>query len=107
MWKNPFGSRGGHFNPRTLWRQHIILFIHTNRCNAILQQDNTRPHTPRTVSDYLKQQNVNVLPWSAMSPNLSSKERVWDDMERRLHQEPKRFKHDFCGIINYICILEE
>ena len=52
-------------------RQHVTLFIRTNQYNVILQQDNGGPHTARVVSDYLRQQNVNVLPWPVMSPELS------------------------------------
>ena len=69
-------------------RQHVVSFIRNSQRNVILQQDNARPHTARVVSDYLWQQNVNVLPWPAMSPDLSPIEHVWDEMERRLRQEP-------------------
>ena len=69
-------------------RQHVMPFIRNSQRNVILQQDNARPHTARVVSDYLRQQNVNVLPWPAMSPDLPPMEHVWDEMERRLRQEP-------------------
>ena len=52
--------------------------------NATLQQDNASPHVVRVVTDFLTQNNVNVLPWTAISPDLSPIEHVWDEMQRRL-----------------------
>jgi hypothetical protein len=48
------------------------------------QQDNARPHVARVVRDYLTQQNVDVLPWPAVSSDLSPIEHVCGEMELRL-----------------------
>ncbi|GFU54137.1 hypothetical protein TNCV_3617991 [Trichonephila clavipes] len=40
--------------------------------------DKARPHTARLIA-------CQTLPWSAISPYLSSIEHVWDMMGRRLH----------------------
>jgi transposase len=42
------------------------------------------------VRDYLTQQNVDLLPWPAVSPDLSPIEHVWDEMERRLRHLPNQ-----------------
>ena len=34
------------------------------------------------------QNNVNVMEWSSKSPDLSPKERVWDQLDRRVRQRP-------------------
>ena len=48
---------------------HVVPFM---RQHAVtLQHDNARPHVARVVTDFLTQQNVNVLPWPAVSPDLS------------------------------------
>ena len=48
---------------------HVVPFV---RQHAVtLQHDNARPHVARVVTDFLTQQNVNVLPWPAVSPDLS------------------------------------
>jgi transposase len=46
--------------------------------------DNAQPHVARVVRAYLTQQNVDLLPWPAVSPDLSPIEHVWGEMERRL-----------------------
>ena len=42
------------------------------------------------MTDFLTQQNVNVLLWPAVSPDLSPIEHAWDEMERRLRQLPNQ-----------------
>lgn len=67
---------------------HVVPFV---RQHAVtLQHDNARPHVARVVTDFLTQQNVNVLPWPAVSPDLSPIEHAWDEMERRLRQLPNQ-----------------
>ena len=67
---------------------HVVPFV---RQHAVtLQHDNARPHVARVVTDFLTRQNVNVLPWPAVSPDLSPIEHAWDEMERRLRQLPNQ-----------------
>ena len=63
-------------------RPHVLPFVQQH--NATLQQDNACPHVALVVTDCLIQNNVNVLPWPAMSPDLSPIEHVWDEMQCRL-----------------------
>ncbi|GFW67513.1 transposable element Tc1 transposase [Trichonephila clavipes] len=51
---------------------------------AVFQQDNTRPHVAKTVKSYLDSQQVQLLPWPAYSPDMSTIEHVWDIIGRRL-----------------------
>jgi hypothetical protein len=67
---------------------YVIPFIQAQVNNVTFQQDNARPHVTRFVRDYLTQQNVDLLPWPSVSPDLSSIEHVWDEMERRLRHLP-------------------
>jgi hypothetical protein len=55
---------------------YVIPFIHAQVNNVTFQQNNARPHVTRFVRDYLTQQNVDLLPWPAVSPDLSSIEHV-------------------------------
>ena len=59
----------------------VIPFIQLQA--VTFQQDNARPHVARVVRDSLTQQNVDLLPWPAVSPDLSPIEHVWNEKERR------------------------
>ena len=62
---------------------YVIPFIQPQANNVTFQQDKARPHVPRVVRDYLTQQDVDLLPWPAVSPDRSPIEHVWDEMELR------------------------
>ena len=57
------------------------------RPGMILRQDNAKPHTARHSQQFLNQQNVNVLPRPAFSPDINPIEHVWDYMKRRIRQQ--------------------
>lgn len=69
---------------------HVIPFINAQQRHITFQQDNARPHVARVVQDFLAQQNVDVLQWPAISPDLSPIEHVWDEMKRRLRRLPNQ-----------------
>jgi hypothetical protein len=66
----------------------VVPFLQRHGPGIILQQDNARPHAARAVQQYLQQQQVDVLPWPANSPDLSPIEHVWDEMKRQLRRLP-------------------
>jgi hypothetical protein len=83
-------------------RPYIIPFIQAQANNVTFQQDNA---ISRVVCDYLTQQNVDVLPWPAVSPDLSPIEHVWDEMERQLSHLQKsasNFNRNGSGIDAYL-----
>ena len=68
----------------------MVPFLNTNPDITVFQQDNARPHTARITREYMQQENVEVLPWSAYSPDLSPIEHLWDQLGRRLaNRHPK------------------
>ena len=69
---------------------HVIPFVQVQQCNITIQQDNSRPHVARVAMDFLAQQNLDVLPWPAVSPALAPIEHVLDVMQRRLRALPNR-----------------
>ena len=50
---------------------------------AILMHDNARSHIARICRHLLNRNNVNALPWSAVSPDMNPIERVWDYLGRK------------------------
>ena len=63
----------------------VVVPCFQNHADVTLyQQDNARPHSARLTSDFLGQNNVQVLPWPAFSSDLSPKEHLWDQLGRRM-----------------------
>ena len=52
-------------------QRYVIPFTQAQANNVTFQHDNARSHVARVVWDYLPQQNVHVLPWPVVSPDLS------------------------------------
>ena len=71
---------GIRYHDEIIW-PHVLSFVQQH--NATLQQDNARPHVALVIIDFLIQNNLNVLPWPAMSPDLSPIKHVWDNIQRR------------------------
>jgi transposase len=60
------------------------------RC--IFQQDNAPAHTSRRATEFLRQNNIDVLDWPSLSPDMSPIEHVWDELSRRIrlrHPQPR------------------
>ena len=49
---------------------------------AILVHDNARPDVARICRQFLNRNNVNVLPWPAVSPDMNPIEHIWDYLGR-------------------------
>ena len=50
---------------------------------AILMHDNARPHVARIRRQFLNRNNVKVLPWPAVSPDMDPIEHIWDYLGRK------------------------
>ena len=46
--------------------------------------DNARPHVARICRQFLNRNNVNVLPWPAVSPDMNPTEHIWDYLRRKV-----------------------
>ena len=50
---------------------------------VILMHDNARPHVARICRQFLNRNNVNVLPWPAVSSDTNPTEHIWDYLGRK------------------------
>lgn len=66
----------------------VIPHINRRRGHTVFQHDNARPHTARIVTQFLAANNVDVMHWPSLSPDLSPIEHIWDELDRRVRNRP-------------------
>jgi hypothetical protein len=66
--------------------QYCNTFFHNQ--HYILQQDNCPCHTATITKNYFSNQNIEVLDWPSVSPDLNPLENVWADAKRQLSMVP-------------------
>ena len=68
----------------------VLPFLQHRNFYHVFQHDNARCHVARVCQDFLNQNHIRVLPWPALSPDLSAIEHVWDELGRcvRHRQNP-------------------
>lgn len=55
--------------------------------NFIFQHDNCSVHTANCVRSYLDENNVEVLPWAAKSPDMNPLENIWGIMVTKMQKQ--------------------
>ncbi|GFX91792.1 transposable element Tcb1 transposase [Trichonephila clavipes] len=74
-----------------VWRHHVegllnCCVMHRNTGSAPGSMDNARQHGARDVQKFFFAHQIEFLPWSAFSPDLSPSENMWSMLAHRLVQ---------------------
>ena len=67
--------------------QHVVPFVRREEeqgNNVILQQDNAPPHRAAITQRYLEDNQISVLPWPAVSPDMNCIENLMALLSRAL-----------------------
>ncbi|GFX19159.1 transposable element Tcb1 transposase [Trichonephila clavipes] len=64
----------------------VVLHYLQGLAIAIFQQDNARPHMACIVQRFFVNHQIELLPWTARSPDLSPIENMWSMVAQRLTQ---------------------
>ena len=68
----------------------VLPFMQAGNGVTILQQGNARSHTARATTQFLTANNVNVMEWQSISPDLSPIEHIRDELDRRVRARPNQ-----------------
>lgn len=59
------------------------------KSNVILQQDNATCHVSNATKLYLKENNIETMPWPSHSPDINIIENIWAILSRDIYNGPK------------------
>ena len=65
-------------------RPVLVPFLQAHPVVSTFQQDNACHHTAQLTTAYMQQNNIRLLPWPAVSPDLSPIEQLWDQLGQRV-----------------------
>ena len=71
----------------TLQNAALPFLQQNGLANILWQHDNAPCHKARVVTGWLADNQVQVLPWPAFSPDMNAIENIWSILKRKVHQQ--------------------
>ena len=66
-----------------LLNNNLIQFMQYFGPGLTFQHDNARAHTALVTANFPAQNNMNLLPWPALSPDMNPIKHIWDELGQR------------------------
>ena len=71
----------------------VLSFLQQRNFDHVFQHDDARCRVVRVCEDILNQNHIHIIPWLALSPDLSPIEHLWDELGIRVATVEIHMKH--------------
>jgi hypothetical protein len=86
------GRQDSEAYKHTLFYQLLPFADEKHEGSYVFQQDNASIHTTKSANMWFLEQNITLLPWPALNPDLNLIENLWGIMARNVYQNERQFQ---------------